>query len=183
MAEPQSPSPLADGVVDRTQAPELCTSCGLCCNGALYPVAALEPEEVEPAAAIGLSILERHGRPCFALPCPKLEDTVCTIFGKRPAVCGRYRCALLNKVIAGGIPRDDAEQRITIGRQLLGDVLSLLPNYLRLPEPKLASVERLAADQGKELRLRATALELFLDKHFRTPKDNKMVIMQPLSDE
>ena len=88
MAEPDSPSPLTSNAADCAQASELCTQCGLCCMGAIHGRAVLFEDELQPARDIGLPVLDDAERPLFALPCPKLAGTSCTIFGKRPRVCG-----------------------------------------------------------------------------------------------
>src|SRR5688572_4233724 len=56
----------------------LCTQCGLCCTGALHDAAVLDPDEIADARALGLPVLDAE-KPKFALPCPRLDGTVCTI--------------------------------------------------------------------------------------------------------
>ncbi len=75
----------------------LCTSCGLCCAGALHDTAALDEDEQDAARALGLPLAGDD----FALPCPRLAGTRCTVLAERPRVCGRYRCGLLQEVEAG----------------------------------------------------------------------------------
>ena len=89
MAEEQIPTPLKGQAEDVAQASSLCVDCGLCCNGSLHDAAALDEDEVDAARAVGLDVLRNLDKTGFAFPCPKLDDTRCTIFGQRPRVCGR----------------------------------------------------------------------------------------------
>ena len=114
---PDTPTELQPAESDPTVADEtlsigskLCTKCGLCCTGALHDRAVLEPEEVEFASDLGLYV-RAEGRPTFALPCKYLQGCACTIYSKRPKVCARYQCQLLDDVrlvqdgplLAGGL--------------------------------------------------------------------------------
>jgi Fe-S-cluster containining protein len=72
----------------------LCTQCGLCCQGVLDERGRLKEGEAEPLAALGMQIENSRGFMTFALPCPKVEGTTCTIYEQRPATCAGYKSAL-----------------------------------------------------------------------------------------
>src|SRR5688500_2967630 len=94
MADDPKTSAAPGTAPDSSLGSALCTQCGLCCTGALHKAAVLDPDEIADARALGLPILDRE-KPGFALPCPRLDGTVCTIYASRPRVCGRYKCQLL----------------------------------------------------------------------------------------
>ena len=159
----------------------LCTACGLCCTGAIHDTARLDPDEVERAAELGLPVV--GGTNAFALPCPKLTGTACSIFGSRPRVCGRYRCRLLQDVEAGAVELPVAMELVRIARELEAAARASLTGSLpearyrarhgALPDVLSASPTaerpRVAAE-----KLHVTALDLFLDKHFRNDRDIRM---------
>lgn len=177
MADPESPSPLADGAADIAQASDLCMSCGMCCNGLLHNAAVLDADEVAAAAAIGLAVLDRPGRPGFALPCTKLEGTVCTIYGHRPRVCSGFRCQVLIDLENGRHSFDQAAQRVATARQLLAEVVADMPATASAQEVKTMVRTAISGSGRHADRLRVTALTFYLDKHFRKAKESKMLEM------
>lgn len=187
MADPDIPTPLtSDSAVDTAQAPSLCTHCGLCCMGAIHVRAVLDNDEVQAASAIGLPVQDRgtDDRPTFALPCPKLVGTACSIFGHRPRVCSRYECQLLYNYRMGDVTLEEATAKVAIARDLMRSVRSFMPNGMSLPEarrltdskiePKVAIGNRALM----ELRLRVTALEVYLDRNFRHSNDGQVLEMK-----
>ena len=164
----------------------LCTQCGLCCTGALHNYAVLDEDEIEFARALGLK-LRTHGRPGFALPCKYLRDCSCTIYSKRPKVCARYVCQLLEDVREGSTPLDVAVTHVRVAKQLYEDVRALLPASMTIPEARQMSrrpigASPLALDRSveAELRLAVTALCIYLDKHFMHSKEAKLLTMTPV---
>ena len=104
----------------------LCTQCGLCCTGALHNFAVLDPDEVDYARSIGMT-LRTDGRPGFALPCPQLSGTCCSIYADRPKVCSRFRCALLKRVEDGSVDAQAATAIVAEARRLFDGVHAQLP--------------------------------------------------------
>ncbi len=192
MAEIEDPTPLTGGAPDKAQVSELCTQCGLCCMGAIHNAAVLDEDEVAAAREIGLPVLDRPGRPLFALPCPKLEGTRCTIFGRRPRVCGRYRCQLLRDVDAGEMSVDTALGHVEQAKTMLAQVRSAMPAGMTLNEartllrdaaPSAPSFDGLAKPKLLKLKLLETALHLYLDRHFRHEEENRAVDVQPMQPD
>lgn len=192
MADPETPSPLIDvAAPDVAQASSLCTECGLCCMGVLHPRAVLEEDEVAAARAIGLPVLDNTERPLFALPCPKLCGTACTIFGQRPRVCSRYRCQQLRDVEAGVTSLAGALAHVRTAKAMLDRLLSVLPEELRHRSVRslifedaqlVAALDHLPQQQRMELKLSAIALQLYLDKHFRSSKEGRALDMVAITD-
>ena len=142
----------------------LCTSCGLCCTGALHRDALLYPDEVDSARAQGIEIIDGD-RPAFALPCPKLVGTSCSIFATRPRVCGGYKCQLLLDLEGG--------------RTTLDNALATVETALDLVERAWTSASAAGDSElaASHLRLNRTARALYLDKHFMNSTDRKILEM------
>lgn len=161
---------------DRLRGSELCTRCGLCCTGALHDTAKLDADEVVGATALGLPVVDRES-PCFALPCPKLEGTLCGIYGNRPRVCGRYRCGLLQKLEAGDVSFEAAAAKVDSAQGLVARVRDLAPPGMTLPHARALA---LAEPKGGEtaqmhLRLAATAMVMYIDRNFRNEREGPLV--------
>ena len=154
MADSEKPTPLIEGAGDAAQAASLCTRCGLCCSGAIYSSAVLDEDEVGPARDIGLPVLDRPGRPAFALGCPKLAGTQCSIFGHRPRVCGRFRCQLLIDLEEGRTSQGKTLVKVREARRLLAKARE---NNSPASPPDVHKL----------------ALQLYLDRHFRKASDTK----------
>ena len=159
----------------------LCTHCGLCCMGVLHDVAVLEPDEIPHAREVGLPVLATE-RPSFSLPCPRLDGTICSIYGDRPAVCSRYRCQLLQNVAGGTVPLAEALERVATAKALLKQAVNVLPTGLSYKQArKLANGGRLAEgadrvtshEDAMKVQLSVTAVDLYIDKFFRNSKDRK----------
>ena len=153
----------------------LCTDCGLCCLGALHDSAQLDPDEIETAKTIGLPVLPSE-RPLFSLPCPKLVNRKCSIYGQRPRVCARYKCALLQQVEAGETTLAQASQRVTTALSLYDAAMTAVR-----ADDGFATIRYQARDDQpidaadpRAARLRLMALDVYLDRHFRNDKDFKI---------
>lgn len=166
----------------------LCTQCGLCCTGALHNHAVLEPGEVPFARTLGLTV-RTEGRPGFALPCPRLVGSKCSIYRDRPSVCSRYKCQLLENVQTGAVAFETAIDRVAIARGLSARVEAAMPIGMTLPEARARFKTNPFADPGLSeraeempLKLAITALSVYLDKHFRHRKEGKMLSLEPIED-
>jgi uncharacterized protein len=91
----------------------LCTSCGLCCAGALFTRATLKPEEVEWARSKrALQVIQHDDGPSFVLPCHLLHERKCSVYGERPQVCSAFKCKLLLRLEASDISLDEALAKV-----------------------------------------------------------------------
>ena len=159
-------------MVPQSPGSSLCTSCGLCCTGALHQAAVLDEDEVAHARAIGLPVLNR-AKLSFAMPCPKLEGACCTIYGNRPRVCSRYRCDLLQRLEDGRVLLEDALRIVQTAKPLIARLRELTPAGVTLPEIRAAAASD-DDDMQPELRLAATAVAVYMDKHFRNAREGKL---------
>ena len=171
---------------------DLCVSCGMCCDGTFLDWAPVLPDD-------DLRGLQRVGHPVqqsdergdhFALPCPALVDTCCTVYGHRPSICSTYRCALLE-----AFARDDVDGpaalgiiestlevrdrvRIGIARRLDSSVpRSLSSAYAALTALHDGSADPVAARRADaDLLLDVALLRRLLSRHF----EEGDVLAQPL---
>ncbi|MEH6661783.1 MAG: YkgJ family cysteine cluster protein [Parasphingorhabdus sp.] len=94
----------------------LCTSCGLCCDGSLFSIAPLVPEDGSVVAP--LQSYEDGGERYLSLPCPALNsERCCTVYGNRPQICSAFRCALLSRLDKRQITLQEATQKVAVARQ------------------------------------------------------------------
>ena len=150
---------------------DICTACGLCCDGTLFGHALLEPDELEASTASGLTLEDFAGKPGFAQPCLQLCGTSCGIYLDRPKVCRDYRCTMLKRVADGEVAATDATRHIAEVRGAVANLQSeLLPG-----ETVRESKDRLQkalespgeAEASPKFKLMLGVVELLLDKHFR----------------
>jgi hypothetical protein len=78
-------------------AQSLCRGCGLCCDGTLFELAKIKPDDdVVQLKKVGITTICDDGGK-FALPCASF-DKVCTIYGAcRPSICSGFLCELLKR--------------------------------------------------------------------------------------
>ena len=90
-----------------TRADELCTDCGICCDGTLFSSVALEPADVATARQHRLPLLETRSEYALELPCAALRGVLCGIDEDRPEACAEYACELRIRV---------EERRLSVAR-------------------------------------------------------------------
>jgi len=81
---------------------ELCQSCGVCCNGTLFPVMLVDPNEAHNFTNLisnrGYHMVSQEGG------CEKLEECgLCALAEARPRVCKTFKCNLLYELGEGEI--------------------------------------------------------------------------------
>lgn len=154
---------------------DLCTHCGLCCDGTLFVRMLIEPEEIAAATRAGLEIVVGEGAARGSLPCPSLKDRCCTIYPARYAVCRRYRCMLLGRLRAGAVDRATAFARVAEAQRMRtaarsAAILAGTPDFSIAahrrpgvgPLPRDPEARRVTA----AAHLAGAALALYLAKHF-----------------
>jgi Fe-S-cluster containining protein len=158
-------------------ATDLCRSCGLCCNGALFDRAPLQPEEREPARALGLRVTESDGAPYFLQPCTAFGGSVCTVYPNRPAACRRFRCLLLKALERGETSLEAALRTVTKAKAEIAAYAGGGPLATNTERRRLRALGPTGGAATAEGRLSAArryaktvALDLFLTKHFRGEK-------------
>ena len=162
-------------------AADLCTQCGLCCNGALFDFGPLAPAEVEQARSSGLTVLADDERHCFGLPCPALDGSVCTAYTTRPETCRTYRCKLLRAAEAEDITLGEALATVARARAASEAVVQHLPPGATLSDARRLRREAAASDGAAmliappALMIALGMLDLVLDQYFRKASERQVM--------
>lgn len=109
---PETDAPIA--VTD--DASDLCTGCGMCCDGTLFGRVTVYPDDFATLVKYGMPPQPRGDGFAYDQPCPRLTGTVCGIYAERFVTCRRFRCALLRKLDAGAVGVAEAQARIAAAR-------------------------------------------------------------------
>ena len=156
---------------DPSEAAALCTSCGLCCTGALFNVARADPGETPKLRAYGLEVREGADADYFIFPCPQLQGTACGIYGDRFARCRDFRCELLKGLDRKEITLDEGLGAVAEAKRLLGRVTAIDPlSALLTTRLRQRQGGRPADIEAARLQVEGTALDLYLDRKFRSRK-------------
>ena len=87
----------------------LCLSCGLCCDGTMFEVAAITPAEAKRYGdRVNVSADGKH----LTLPCSALDGCKCTTYLDRPAICSDFKCLPLASLDQGLITEAQAQEAI-----------------------------------------------------------------------
>lgn len=130
---------------------------------------------------LGLELIERPGRLCFALPCPRLRDRTCTVYEQRPSPCREYECSVLERLRAREISMDEAERRVGAAVNLFADIQRETEGTMTLPELRYAV--RTDVVLPERLKLLVLAFTVFVDRHFRGRAEGHMVASSALSPD
>jgi uncharacterized protein len=112
-------------------AEDLCLSCGLCCDGALYDFVKLEPtDDAQKLKELGLPVRVSRGKvpvASFPQPCVALcKNRTCRVYADRPWQCRDFECGVLKDVKAGRITFITALRQVKKTRRRSDEVRLLL---------------------------------------------------------
>jgi Fe-S-cluster containining protein len=112
-------------------AEDLCLSCGLCCDGALFDFVKLEPaDDALRLQQLGLGVKVSRGRipvTRFPQPCAALcQDRTCRIYLERPRQCQEFECGVLKDAKAGQVTYAAALREVKKARRRADKVRRLL---------------------------------------------------------
>lgn len=97
---------------------DLCTECGLCCNGVLFTsVICATASEARRMEELGTDIEMKEGLGSFSQPCPHLTGTRCGVYADRPNRCRQFECELLKNVRRGESSAEEARRIIAETRE------------------------------------------------------------------
>jgi uncharacterized protein len=87
---------------------DLCLACGLCCDGTLFDLVKLEPDDdARKLKMLGLPVTVSRGKEPvarFPQPCAALcEDRTCRLYADRPRQCRIFECGVFKDAKAGRI--------------------------------------------------------------------------------
>ena len=149
---------------------QLCTACGMCCDGNLFGFVAVSSSEAATLRSAGLEVIDDRGRLKLGQRCAALDGCHCRVYEQRPFVCRRFDCLLVRSLTDKELPIDEALAIVAEAKARLGRLEGLLPR----PRPAEASgpVRRAAAlsQAGEPVSDSARAAwdeaEEFLRRHF-----------------
>ncbi len=170
-------------IKDEEQLGQICRGCGFCCSGVLFDHGWLDDDELEFARSIGLSIATDTNTQSkrFHQPCPHLCGTSCSIYEQgRPRVCSKFFCELAKKFNHGEISAAALKANISEARTLMARIEPMFLPGETWPAARARWFsnrnERPRNPEEAEFRLLMTALNLFLDRNFRTAGQRIMSI-------
>lgn len=106
---------------------QLCTQCGLCCDGTLLAdVELASRREAASMEALGMAMDEDADGNVMLLPCAGLKEKCCTVYRHRPKSCRAFECQLLQDAQAGSLTVGRALEHIQDAFRRIGRVKSLL---------------------------------------------------------
>jgi len=161
---------------------DLCSSCGMCCDGVLFHSVELQPgDQPRKLSALGLKIRKQKGVEYFLQPCSAHREVegkcACVIYEDRPVRCRAFDCQQLRSVLAGEITEEialvkirEAREQVALVNSLMAQISETNPN--RSLAHRVANALTLPKDgvpspQHNELKLAMEHLEAFLVKEFR----------------
>lgn len=131
------------------EASTLCTSCGLCCDGSLFSIAPLVPEDGSVVAP--LRSHEDADERYLSLPCPALDsEKCCTVYGYRPRICGAFRCALLDRLVERRITLREAMQKVAVAQQNKSRTLAVVGQFVDTDGRGMKEIKQSYRDLSEE---------------------------------
>ena len=150
-------------------ASELCTRCGMCCDGTLFASVALDENEKS-----------RLGRELLPQRCVFLNGGCCQIYAQHPSRCQVFQCQLLEGRHASKVSHQNALQIVADTKKLREDLhrelLLALPSLEGLP-----LVEALKRFRKQSKSLMGNALQRYLS-HKREVLRLKKLLDQKLDE-
>lgn len=128
----------------------LCLSCGLCCDGTMFQVVAITPEE---AARLDGRVTLSADRSQLVQGCRALSGCRCGVYEQRPAVCRTFKCLVLASLDEGKLSQAEAHEAISdvLSRRTL--VAQLLGEQDELKALELAREQTAAGTASEEVSL------------------------------
>lgn len=111
----------------KAAASRVCADCGLCCNGALFFSARLQPEDpARRLASLGLKIKQRADGPHLLQPCTAHQGNCCSVYEQRPARCRAFNCRQITALLEGRLSENEAAEMVALARRQLDKLDQLL---------------------------------------------------------
>lgn len=166
--------------VSTTGGNDLCSRCGMCCNGVLfYGVKLQASESVKSLSALGLKIKRRDSVAYCLQPCTAHQSGGCNIYSTRPVRCREFECKQLLSLTKAELSESEAIANIEYARMLAENVSALFlragdtrcgkdfsTRYAAVFTPPLDPSPE-AVEARVELSEAMTLLEQFLSEKFR----------------
>lgn len=102
---------------------DLCTECGLCCDGTLFEFVELYTEaDVAALSSLASVFVQRSDGVRVQQPCPALDGRCCSVYEDRPGTCRAFECDVLRAHDRGDLSLAAAQQLIARAVQLSTEV-------------------------------------------------------------
>lgn len=162
---------------------ELCSKCGLCCNGVLFGDVELQRgDDAQQLSELGMALFRKGRKQCFNQPCACFDGTWCRIYADRPHRCRTFECGLLKQAQADDSRLPEALRSIAEARcqadavrglvRELGHTNESLPLNRRfaalVAEPIDLSADDERVERRGELMLAVDRLVKCLERDFLT---------------
>ena len=109
---------------------QLCSQCGLCCNGVLFSDVKLRRSETASHfKKLGFRLFRKGASKAFSQPCLQFDGSLCRCYEQRPEQCRRFECGLLKKVTSRQLLPKAAVRQIKRARQKVRRVEELLQGF------------------------------------------------------
>jgi len=133
---------------------QLCSNCGLCCNGVLFADVELRAgDDAARLVELGLALVKKgRSKLAFAQPCACFDGKLCGIYADRPQRCRTFECGLLKRVQAGELGADAALKTIAKTKRQAETVRGLL-RQLGQNDERLAMTRRYAETMSAPIDL------------------------------
>lgn len=165
---------------------ELCVSCGMCCDGTLFPYAFVRDEaDRQIADDLGMITTEIKDRLFFKQPCPHFSGC-CTVYDKtRPHTCSAFFCPPIKKFKRGEQTFDEAQEQVQMlheHRDRLLKIASQFPELEALHFRELRNkLEASGEDDAFVSKYSQLYLMLFIfrdlhAKYFKSAKEDTLII-------
>ena len=154
-------------------ASRICTLCGMCCNGVLFQIVRLQPEDsVKELEALGMKIGRRKKDPYFKQPCRFLRDCHCEIYSARPMRCRDFDCRQLQLLEAREVTEDEVMQLVDDVKRRVARIEALLEAAGNVERDasladRFAQVRESGEQSHRELNDAMTGLGGILNRNFR----------------
>ncbi|MEO7248215.1 MAG: YkgJ family cysteine cluster protein [Novosphingobium sp.] len=152
---------------------DICTACGMCCDGTLFARVLAKPDEVEALRQTGFTLTPFGTELGFSQPCVQLCGTRCGVYAARPQVCRTYTCPTLDAVADGTIGADEAMRRVVAVRTATDNLKAEFLPGENVQQARLRFHKAVNADEGAavtpKFKLLLGVVEVLLDRHFRHP--------------
>lgn len=157
-------------------ASRLCTACGMCCNGVLFHIVRLGPQDsVKELEALGMKLGRKKREPYFRQPCAFLKECRCQIYAARPTRCREFECRQLHLLAAREVTEDEVMQLIDEVKTRVARIEDLLgeAGNSASDEPlaeRCAQVLEAGESEDGELAQAMTGLSGMLSRNFRVQR-------------
>lgn len=106
---------------------DLCSGCGMCCNGVMFDNVRLQPgESAKELLSAGLKVRRKKGAHTLQQPCPAFCGTHCAVYEIRPLRCRQFECAQVLRLRAGTISLAEARSAIERVKTKVAEVTRLM---------------------------------------------------------